>query len=248
MMHRRKFLGFLLTCPLCAQAARAGDEPHWDYEGPGGPANWGNLEPGFKACAIGGEQSPVDLQGAVAARLDRLRIDWKPQAFAVANNGHTIQAAVEPGSTLRIGDQSYELQQFHFHTPSEHALNGRKTAMEAHFVHAQPSGRLAVVGVFLTGGGANAAFSKVMSVAPATVGEAKLAAPIDLRALLPKGGPRYRYEGSLTTPPCSEVVDWNIYGASVAVAQRDIDAFKKLFPDNTRPLQQLNRRFILRAG
>lgn len=248
MLHRRGVLGLLLACPFCAQAARAGGAAHWEYEGAKGVEKWGELDPAFKACAVGDEQSPIDLKGAVSAKLDRLVVDWKPQAYSVANNGHTIQASAQPGSSLRIGEQSYELKQFHFHTPSEHALNGQKTAMEAHFVHAQPNGRLAVVGVFLTGGGGNAAFSRVMAIAPATEGEARLAVPIDVKTLLPTQGPLFRYEGSLTIPPCSETIDWNIYGASVAVAQSDIDAFKKLFPNNARPLQPIHRRFLLREG
>lgn len=247
MLHRRKFLGLLAACPLCAQAARAAEGAHWDYEGARGVEKWGEIDPAYKVCAVGCEQSPIDLEGAIRARFDRVALDWKPQAYTVANNGHTIQAAAQPGSTLRLGDQTYELKQFHFHTPSEHAIDGRKTAMEAHFVHAQGD-RLAVVGVFLTGGGANAAFSKVMAVAPATEGEAKLPAPIDVRSLLPKKGPLYRYEGSLTIPPCSENVGWNIYGRSVAVADKDIEAFKKLFPNNARPFQPRNRRFLLREG
>ncbi len=248
MIHRRGVLGLLLSCPICAKVALAEGAKHWEYEGAAGAEKWGDIDPTFKACAIGSEQSPIDLRGAVSAKIDRLTINWKPQAYPIVNNGHTIQANAAPGSTLRIGDRGYELKQFHFHTPSEHALRGARSAMEAHFVHAQPDGRLAVVGVFLTGGGANPAMSAIMAKAPAKLGEAKLETPIDVTTLTPKSGPLYRYEGSLTTPPCSEVVDWNVYGEPVAVAQSDIDAFKKLFPNNARPLQPLGRRYLLQEG
>jgi carbonic anhydrase len=248
MLHRRGFLSGLLSCPICAQAARAEGAAHWEYDGAKGAQKWGELDPAFKTCAVGSEQSPIDLDGAIAAKTDHLALDWKPQAFEIVNNGHTIQANVAPGSGIQLGKEKYELKQFHFHTPSEHALGGARMAMEVHFVHAQPSGRLAVVGAFLTDGGSNTALSQILSVAPAHHGEARLDQPVDPRSLVPTLGALYRYEGSLTTPPCSEVVDWNIFGAPVAVAQADIDAFRKIFPNNARPLQPVNRRFVLQGN
>src|SRR5437868_14252538 len=136
LTNRRRLLAGLLACPICATAARAADGVRWDYEGLGGPDKWGELDPAFKACAVGAEQSPIDLAGALQASIDTIKLDWKPQPFKVSNNGHTIQLAAAPGSTLSIGKESYDLVQFHFHTPSEHALGGKRTAMEAHFVQA----------------------------------------------------------------------------------------------------------------
>jgi carbonic anhydrase len=243
MLHRRKFLLGLMACPLCANSASA-EGPHWEYEA---PEKWSEVDPAFKICSAGQEQSPIDPKEAIPANFGRLAIDWKPQAFAIVNNGHTIQANAGPGSSLRIGKDKYELKQFHFHTPAEHAVNGARAAMEVHFVHARPDGKLAVVGAFMNGGGKNSAFSSIMRAAPTSEGEARLGKPINPRSLAPTQGPLYRYEGSLTTPPCSEVVDWNIFAAPVRVAQADIEAFKKIFPHNARPLQSLNRRFVLRG-
>ncbi|QGM46286.1 carbonic anhydrase [Methylocystis heyeri] len=244
MLHRRKFLLGLMACPLCARGAVA-EGPHWEYETPGA---WGELDPAYKVCAVGQEQSPIDLKDAISADFGRIAIDWKPQAFPILNNGHTIQADAGPGAgSLRIGKEKYELKQFHFHTPAEHAVNGKLAAMEVHFVHARADGKLAVVGAFLNGGGKNSAFSRIMKAAPTTQGEARLDKPLNPRTLAPAQGPIFRYEGSLTTPPCSEIVDWNIFAAPVRVAQADIDAFRKIFPHNARPLQGLNRRFVLRG-
>jgi len=246
MLNRRGFLAGMMACPICARAARAEGAAHWEYDGAKGAEKWGELDPTFRACAVGSEQSPIDLADAVAAKLDHVEIDWKPQAFEIVNNGHTIQANAAPGSSLKIGKQSYALKQFHFHTPSEHALEGKRLAMETHFVHADANGRLAVVGVFLAAGAAgNAALTRIMKAAPAQPGSAKLDAPLDAETFVPSKGALYRYEGSLTTPPCSEIVDWNVFAEPVAVAQADIDAFKQIFPNNARPLQPRNRRFVL---
>lgn len=245
-IKRRTLLAGLAACPLCATLARAADV-HWSYEGHGGPEEWGQLEGAFKSCAIGTQQSPINLEGAVEAAGSGPVLAWKPDAFKVVNNGHTIQAdATGTGSTATLGGKTYTLAQFHFHAPSEHALNGKRTAMEAHFVHAAPDGSLLVVGVFMVPGKANAAFSTLMAAAPKTTGSEVLKAPLDPSGLLPAGRASYRYEGSLTTPPCSEVVDWNVFAEPLEVAEADIATFRAIFPMNARPLQAVNRRFLLR--
>jgi carbonic anhydrase len=246
-LNRRRLLAGLLAGPACAAVARAGGAPHWEYEGRGGAAKWGELDESYKACALGAEQSPIDLSSAIKATLDPLNLDWKPQAFEIVNNGHTIQADAKPGSTLTIGKDVYKLVQFHFHAPSEHSIGGKRSAMEVHFVHAGPDGRLAVVGVLMNAGRKNAAFADIMKRAPKKEGEKELEKPIDPRQFLPANPALYRYKGSLTTPPCSEVVDWNIYEQPIEVAAEDIEAFKAIFPMNARPLQPVNRRFLLRG-
>jgi carbonic anhydrase len=245
-LNRRRFSLGLLACPLCAAAAKAADAPHWDYQDHGGAQKWGELDGSYKACGLGAEQSPIDLSGGVKATLDPIRFDWKPQAFKIVNNGHTIQANAAPGSTLEIGKEVYNLIQFHFHAPSEHTVNGKRFAMEAHFVHAEAE-RRAAVGVFMQPGRRNAAFAAIMQAAPRTEGEKTLGEPVDPRQFLPAGKALFRYEGSLTTPPCSEVVDWNIFEQPIDVAEADIKAFQAIFPMNARPLQPLNRRFLLRG-
>ncbi|ABS67472.1 carbonic anhydrase [Xanthobacter versatilis] len=245
---RRTLLAGLIACPVCASAAHAAGV-HWTYEGHGGPQEWGSLESGFQACAVGSQQSPINLEGAVQAAGDGPTLAWKPDAFKIVNNGHTIQAdVVGDAGTATMGGKTYTLRQFHFHAPSEHALNGERTAMEAHFVHDAPGGGLLVVGVFIKPGATNAAFSEVMASAPRAEGSTALKAPLDATGLLPAQRATYRYEGSLTTPPCSEVVDWNVYATPISVAEADIAAFRAIFPMNARPLQAVNRRFLLRLN
>lgn len=252
MINRRTLLAGLALCPTCASFARA-ESVHWSYEGHGGPDHWGSLEKAFQACAVGTQQSPVNLEGSVLAEGSGPQLAWRGGPFTVVNNGHTIQAdpAADAG-TATLNGKTYTLRQFHFHAPSEHAIKGQRTAMEAHFVHAAEEGGLLVVGVFMTPGAPNAAFSTVMGAAPKTPGgeghgekDAALPVPVDLSAFLPAERRLYRYEGSLTTPPCSEVVDWNVFAAPVTVAEADIAAFQVLFPMNARPLQAINRRFLL---
>jgi carbonic anhydrase len=244
---RRSFLTGLIACPTCAALARAEEHPHWSYEGTTGPSAWGKLEADYGACALGTQQSPIDLTGAVKAQIQPLIFNWKPQAFSVVNNGHTIQANVAPGSTLTLDGQRYELKQFHFHTPSEHTINGKRFQMEAHFVHADASGLLAVVGVLMRPGKVNPAFKAIMAAAPTKAGKPLISTQLDPNQFLPKDRALFRYEGSLTTPPCAETVNWNVFAKEIEAASSDMDAFHALFAMNARPLQPVNRRFLLRG-
>jgi carbonic anhydrase len=244
--HALKALAGLALCPLCASAGFAAEEHHWSYEGATGPDHWGDMDAASKVCAAGSQQSPVDIGGTIKAQLPPLQIAWSKTADTIVNNGHTIQLNVAPGSTLKVGNDIYTLLQYHFHRPSEHLIGGKSFPMEAHFVHRNAAGTLAVVGVLMTAGKANAAFAKIVATMPMHEGPpVKADAAINANALLPKQLAYYRYSGSLTTPPCSEVVNWLLLRASIEVAKADIDAFAKLYPMNARPVQKDNRRFVL---
>ena len=247
--HALMALAGLALCPLCASAGFAAEGAHWSYEGATGPDHWGNLDAASKACGTGSQQSPIDIAHAIKAQLAPLKIDWRNGAATIVNNGHTIQLNVAAGSTLKVGQDSFALLQFHFHHPSEHTIAGKHYPMEAHFVHRNAAGTLAVVGVLMTAGKANATFGKIAAAMPAHHGEpVKAPAGIDPNKLLPGKRDYYRYEGSLTTPPCSEVVNWLLLREPLQVAQKDIDAFAKLFPMNARPVQKMDRRFLLMSS
>jgi carbonic anhydrase len=253
-MNRRfalKAFAGLALCPLCAPAGFAAEHAHahWGYEGEAGPAHWGDMDAANKVCSVGSQQSPIDINGTIKSDLFDLDIKWADSADTIVNNGHTIQLNFAEGSTLTRGDATYKLLQVHFHRPSEHQINGKNFPMEAHFVHRAESGALAVLGVLIAGEGSNAAFSKIVATMPDHEGPAvKADASINPKALLPSKLGYYRYEGSLTTPPCSEIVDWLVLADYVTVASEDILAFAKLYPNNARPVQTDNRRFVLRSN
>ncbi|WP_080422656.1 carbonic anhydrase family protein [Burkholderia ubonensis] len=246
-LNRRRFLTAAIACPLCASLARADELVHWTYEGHDGTAQWGKLDKKFEACVVGSEQSPLDLSTPIEAKIGGLDVNWVSEAFSVVNNGHTIQANVSSKSSLSFRGENYELKQFHFHTPSEHAIDGKRTEMEAHFVHANSSGKLLVLGVFMRAGRTHDDFTTIMATAPKTSGAKTLPTAIDPASFLPKDRTRYRYEGSLTTPPCTEVVDWHVFAQPIEVGAADIATFKALYPMNARPLQSAKRRFVLKG-
>jgi carbonic anhydrase len=234
------------ACPLCASLGSSEEGHHWSYEGDSGPDKWGELDEENTACSTGSQESPVDIKDAIFARQPSLKFSWSKRPDTIINNGHTIQLDFAQGNTLHVGDRSFGLTQFHFHHPSEHLVEGKRFAMEAHFVHAAETGGLAVLGVFIVPGKANAVFSKIVSTMPPTAGPSVSADPaIDPSRLLPAQRDYYRYEGSLTTPPCSQTVDWLVLTHHIEVGESDIARFAKLFPMNARPVQKLDRRFIL---
>lgn len=247
--HAFGVLAGLALCPLCAQRSSAAEGPHWGYEGAGGPVHWGDLDAASRACGIGSQQSPIDIEESVRAELPALKVNWAGTAETIVNNGHTIQLNAAPGSTITLGDNEYEQLQFHFHRPSEHLINGKSYPMEVHFVHGNAAGNLAVVGVLMEAGGTNAAFNKIVSTMPKQAGgQGKADAGIDPHKLLPEKLTYYRYAGSLTTPPCSEIVEWLLLTEPVKVSEADIAAFAKLYAMNARPAQKAHRRTVLRSG
>ncbi|MBB5755056.1 carbonic anhydrase [Prosthecomicrobium pneumaticum] len=238
-------MALIAACPLCTGIGHAAEGAHWSYEGEAGPDKWGALEAEYGACSAGSQQSPIDITGVVKAELPDLGIAWKPGGEMV-NNGHTIQVNAAPGGALTRGDRRYDLVQYHFHAPSEHLLDGHHFPMEVHFVHKNAAtGGLGVLGVFLKAGASNADFAALAAAFPAKAKQTAPVAAVDPTGLLPASRGYWAYEGSLTTPPCSEIVDWMVAQEPIEVAQADIDKFTAIYSMNARPALAINRRFVL---
>ncbi len=263
-MNRRSIVkglvlgGAAAACPTCLGMAEAlasekgakthgGGAPHWEYTGDAGPTHWGELSPANSVCSLGLQQSPIDIHGQISAEMDGISVDYGTTPLRVVNNGHTIQANCDPGSRIVLDGETYNLLQFHFHHPSEHQVDGKPYPMECHFVHASDSGVLAVLGVFIESGGKNATLAPIWDAMPQEAGdEVKVSSvTISPAELLPHDRRFYRYYGSLTTPPCSEKVIWSVYRQPVTASAAQINTFGTLFPMNARPIQRLNRRFLL---
>lgn len=219
--------------------------PHWSYEGDTGPANWAALEDKFATCASGKEQSPVDIVGGHPMGLQPIEFHYAAMSKpTVINNGHTFQVNYAPGSYAMIGGKKYNLLQFHFHSPAENKINGVQYDFVTHLVHKSDDGQLAVVGVKAKAGKDNAFLKTILDAAPAAAGEAVASADIDVNTLLPADKGYYNFKGSLTTPPCSEGVNWNVMKNPVELSAGQLGQFKKVFPMNARPTQPLNGRMI----
>jgi carbonic anhydrase len=239
-------LAVLLLC-LGPSTVAASDPVHWGYDGEVGPEHWGALSPDFAACSAGKEQSPVDIPATAPVNPPALGFDYRPSDLNITNNGHSIQVNIEPGSTLETGGAAYPLVQFHLHAPSEHTLNGAHTAMELHLVHKDAGGHVAVVGVMIVEGAHNPAYETVLAHMPVEEGEPQTISGTSLDAgeLLPAEQSYYRYNGSLTTPPCTEGVTWFVLATPVELSPAQIASFVSRYDHNYRPVQPLNERVFL---
>ena len=223
---------------------------HWSYEGEGGPGEWGRLEPDFAKCYLGKAQSPVNIAKPAAKKIAAITFDYQPSKLDAVNNGHTVQFNYESGSYMEVDGKRYELLQLHFHAPSEHALDGKRYPLEFHFVHKSGEGKLAVIGVMASVGGANAAYHALLDNLPLASGEERRNKNIVVNAasLLPKNRSYAAYSGSLTTPPCSEEVAWHVLTKPVSLSEEQIARLKQTYAANSRPLQKLNGRELVISG
>ncbi len=218
----------------------------WGYSGASSPARWGKLDPEFALCELGKNQSPIDLTGAVVSKSTQLVFNYQPTLLTVVNTGQTIRVDYAPGSTLSIDGEPYTLLQFHFHTPSEHTIDGRAAAMELHLVHRNSQQELAVVGIMLQPGATNPQIDRIWQQIPATGTATTIKdTRIDATNLLPNSTAHFSYIGSLTTPPCSEGVKWQILSTPITISPSQIDTFAQLYPLDARPLQARRDRSII---
>jgi carbonic anhydrase len=226
-------------------ARQAGPEAEWGYSGATGPARWGELSPEYAACSTGRRQSPIDITSAAPTALP-IRFDYRRSSLRVENNGHTIWANVPPGSSISLGGSSFKLVQFHFHAPSEHTLRGRRFPMELHMVHESEAGKVALVTGMIEEGAENPAYTPLFSVLPKKSGAAvNVGHPLDPGSFLPPDpteSARWVYTGSLTTPPCTEEVQFHIYRRPVRLSRAQIAQFVDVYDHNARPVQPRHGR------
>jgi carbonic anhydrase len=250
----------LVSCSDAEKAAETHDDNHvvhWGYEAENGPERWGSMDAAWSLCSSGREQSPIDITSAKEIELPEVDINTpSEQEVAVLNqagviheldNGHTIQINSKTGETMTVGDKTYALVQFHFHAPSEHTVDGEHLPMEMHFVHQGNDGGLAVVGVLLGEGAANPGIAPLWAQLPEAPGtEAMVRIPAGFAEhIFPDVGTGfYHYDGSLTTPPCSEGVKWYIRRTPTELSQDQIAAFTATYDHNNRPVQALNERTL----
>lgn len=243
---------FVLSC-VTASSAFAVD-PHWTYDE---QKEWGEItgkdvtaKPPYPyaECGLGQKQSPVDLGKAkVVSSTNLLQPKYKKESLSISNNGHTVKVNTT-SSSLLIGSEKYDLLQYHIHAPSEHVVNGKTYPIEIHFVHGTPDGKLAVIGVFAQEGKENKEFEQILYYAPSEPDSSgnpmmQFINPDNLLPLNRKSF--YLYAGSLTTPPCTEGVNWYVMKTPIQLSKDQISRFKNFYADNARLNQPLNGRQVL---
>lgn len=218
---------------------------HWSYEGESGPANWSKINVDWAKCGNGSRQSPIDIRDGMKVELEQISFDYHPSSFNVVDNGHTVQVGVSGGNYITVQNRMFELQQFHFHRPSEERINGKAFEMVVHLVHRDAEGRLAVLALLLERGAPQATIQTVWNNLPLEKFETmQPTILLDPAEMLPARRDYYTYMGSLTSPPCSEGVLWLVMKQPVQASPAQMALFSRLYPLNARPVQPGNGRII----
>jgi carbonic anhydrase len=243
------FAGMLAACgddedPQAGSKA----EPAWGYEGDKGPSQWSRLAPAYADCG-GNAQSPIDLSRGERGTPPRLAVSYEASMATVENSGHSIEVAYTRGGSIELGGTEYELVQSHFHAPSEHTLESRRFPLEFHLVHEARDGTRAVLGAFARVGGPNRLLEALVEAIPRQEG-ARLALgrsvnALDLLPPQPATERRWSYEGSLTTPPCTEGIRWTVFDRPIEVSARQLSELTSVYSGTNRPLQSRGNRELL---
>ncbi|WP_164118840.1 carbonic anhydrase family protein [Sphingorhabdus sp. Alg239-R122] len=222
-----------------AKADKA-DKVVWDYDGEEGPENWGDLSAEFATCKTGTQQSPIDLPARGEAKTVDVTTNYGSQSAKIVDKGYTVQADFAEGASFTSGDTTFNLLQMHMHTPSEHTVTGKSYPLVAHFVHQSGEGEFGVLGILFEEGEANASLQTILD----NVGGET---DVDIAAMLPSALTAYNYPGSLTTPPCSEGVNWHVVASPATASAEQIEALNGMMKNNARPVQPLNERTLTAA-
>ena len=222
-------------------AEPSGGAAKYSYLGATGPEHWGDLDPSFATCKDGKAQSPIDIKDAEYSASAGIKFDYNPGRLEVLDHDDS-EVSDERGDAIVIDGKTYKLYNVHFHHPSEHTIAGKSFPLEAHLVHKADDGTLAVIGVMVVQGRADRGISELPDKDHPGRMDATAA------ALLPRSRGFYRYDGSLTTPPCGEGVIWSLMEHPIEMSAEQIAAFESPTGDNARPVQPLNGRKILRSN
>ncbi len=245
---------------------------NWSYSGANGPEHWGQLDASFAVCETGKQQTPINIQLSQVKKnssalpiainytfnKDKLTETLNgettftfPSGKLLTYNGHTLQIDVTDAANddaVFWQNSAYHLLQFHFHSPSEHLVDGKTYPLEIHFVNENVrTGKVLVLGVFIAEGKKdNPTLTEIIKDAPTSLEQSN---SIDTNIvlaehLLPPNSAYFAYMGSLTTPPCTEGFQWIVFKNPIYASKQQIQALAKILQDNVRPVQKLNGRVV----
>lgn len=244
------FIGSLIFS--LSQLTFASESIHWGYDKELAPEHWGELSDNFKTCQSGKNQTPINITNTYKSKTQhKINIHYNTSPHDIIFNGHTVQVnaiADDQSDFIVVDHEKYFLKQFHFHTPSENEIHGKSYPLELHFVNANAKGQLSVLAVMFNIGKANTEWKKLWAnLSPIENEDKVLAQAINLKKLLPQNYTYYRFSGSLTTPPCSEGVNWIVFKTPLTLSKSQLEAFKARLSnhDNHRPIQPTNGRIII---
>lgn len=233
----------LTTLTLAAGATLASAQTlDWRYTDAVAPERWAQANPDYAACDAGSMQSPIALSEANAMGEVKIATSYGMTNGTLQLGQHKVQVDAPAGMGMISGGKLFNLVQVHFHTPSEHTIDGERFPLTAHFVHATADGTLGVLGVMFEEGDANPALQSIIDAARRGSGQM---VQVDFADMVPGEVDVYRYQGSLTTPPCSENVNWHVVQEPLEASAAQIAAMEGALSFSARSLQPVNNRLVI---
>lgn len=236
---------FTAALAICAVLSAHSQSTPWGYSGKLAPERWAKLDGSYLTCANGKEQSPIDIRGAKPTALAPLEFHYRSDQIKLNNDGHTILAQITPGSFLTVAGQRYDLFQLQFHSPSEEAVKGQLSDMEVQLLHKDAQGKMLILSVRMREGNDNLVLASLWPNLPAKANQTSEASDsVNPAGLLPKERGYWQYQGSLTTPPCTEGIRWIVFKEESELSRDQLQTFQRIYNRNARPLQPPHDRKI----
>ena len=235
------YFSFFLSTSISAHGAE------WSYNDDKGPEQWSKLDDSFYLCQTGKNQSPVNLSQMLDSTLKPMTLNYKNAAETIVHTGHTLQMNFSKNNHLALNTNRYTLKQIHFHAPAEHQVEGASFPAEIHFVHENTENNLVVLALLVKEGQTNHILNQAWNMLPEKKGDERKFSPGIIPAeILPNSLDYFTYNGSLTTPPCTEGVRWLIVKNFIEMSKLQLDRLTQtLGEENNRPVQNINARYIL---
>jgi carbonic anhydrase len=239
---------FAVLCFSAGTLACAQTGATWDYAGKRGPLVWGKLDPAYRTCSGGHQQSPIDIRGAhLNTALQPLEFHYIAGPVTLENTGNMIVVHVDPGSYMVADGVRYQLERLEFHHPTEESVRGKLTDLGVEFVHKSSDGKMAIVALRLTmdRGDPNAVLAELWPHLPAAANTSqKVTDDVNPAGLFPADRGYWTYTGSLTTPPCTEGVRWFVFENELTLSREQLRAYTAIFRMNSRPIQETHGRRV----
>jgi len=233
---------------LTEPSVKSTNEVDWSYTGKTGPNYWSSIKNEYVLCSKGNSQSPINIEKTNKSSLP-LGINYHSGDFKIEKKQFTTKLIpLNHSNSINLRGKNYELIQFHFHTPSEHLLSGKQSALEIHFVHKDANGSIAAIGILVNVGAFNKEFQKVItSNVLSGEGQNGNIVTLNLQSFIPNTSKKIVYKGSLTTPPCTEGVTWIVFKKPIQFSDKQIVFYQNLYYPSNRSTQPINDRVLLES-
>ncbi|WP_180232897.1 carbonic anhydrase family protein [Bacillus sp. AFS055030] len=232
---------------LNKSAVTAARNEDWSYTGKTGPNYWGSINKEYALCSNGKQQSPVNIDQTKKKSLP-LGINYHNDLFKIEKSQYTLNfIPINHSNSINLNGINYTLQQFHFHTPSEHTINGKRSDLEIHFINESKQKSIITIGVLVESGRLNKEFQKILHTNPIDDDFVGKVVKLNLQSFIPYTSKKFSYTGSFTTPPCTEGIKWIIYNKPIQFSEEQIQTYQNYFNPNSRPVQPLNGRDLFES-